>query len=100
MSTQPQIGRRDHADAQAITCVSSSYGHTFLSEDGSESCLICGAVYQLIPDDPADPPHGRYCAANGDDPVPCTGDTRMSHGYPGERGDGTVDHECNCIRCA
>jgi hypothetical protein len=89
-----------HSDDHAITSVWSSYGHTFLEEDGYEACLICGAVYQLVPDDPKRPVAGRYCAADGDDPVPCTGDTSLVHGYPGERGDGLFDHACNCVRCA
>lgn len=95
----------DHADIPhpatgPITSVWSAYGHTFISEDGAEACLICGAVYQLLADDPSDTTHGRYCAADGANPMPCTGDTSMSHGYPGERIDGNTDHDCNCLRCA
>ncbi len=100
MTTHADTADRDDADTQPITSVWSAYGHTFIAEDGTESCLTCGAVYRLVADDPADPSHGRYCAANGDDPMPCTGDTGMSHGYPGERCDGTIDHDCNCLRCA
>ena len=99
MTTGPNNALRQ-SDDPAITSVWSSYGHTFLDEDCVEACLICGAVYQLVPDDPSDPSYGRYCAAKGDDPMPCTGDTGMAHGYLGERVDGTVDHACNCIRCA
>jgi len=95
----------------AITHVWSSFGHRFLSDgDGYESCLTCGAMYELVrrADDPTG---GDYMAANGDDPMPCTGDTGMAHGYPGERfchehteapGDECVHtaHDCNCLRCA
>jgi hypothetical protein len=89
----------DTPDCAAIGSVDSAYGHTFLPEDGSEVCLICGATYRLVAD-PAEPSHGRYCAANGDDPLTYSGDTGMTHGYPGERCDANTDHNCNCIRCA
>lgn len=83
-----------------ITHVWSSFGHRFMSDGGdeTESCLMCGAMYQLTPraDDPSG---GDYTAANGDDPHPCTGDTSMAHGYPGERVDGNADHDCNCLLC-
>jgi hypothetical protein len=68
-----------------ITSVWSAHGHRFIATDGSESCLTCGAVYELSAD-PDGPTHGRYHAANGDAPRECTGDTSMAHGYPGERG--------------
>ena len=82
-----------------ITHVWSSFGHRFMSDDGDhESCLTCGAMYQLVrrADDPTG---GDYTAANGDDPMFCTGDTSMAHGYPGEV-DGDPHPDCNCLFCA
>lgn len=93
-------------NAQVIS-VWSAYGHTFLSsEPPYVACLTCGAMYQLLAD--ADnPSHGAYMAMNGDDPMHCTGDTGMAHGYPGERHCdehedpcGHVEHDCNCCSCA
>jgi hypothetical protein len=81
-----------------ITSVWSSYGHRFIGEDGSESCLTCGAMYELSPDE-AGGTSGHYHAANGDEPMQCSHDTSMAHGYPGERTGGNVDHVCNCILC-
>lgn len=98
MSTNPH-SHNPIEDPAAITAVWSAFGHTFISEDELETCLVCGANYQLVADDPSDPTHGRYCAANGDDPMQCSGDTSMAHGYPGEREDGNGEHHCNCIRC-
>ncbi|UGQ10530.1 hypothetical protein LO772_27345 [Yinghuangia sp. ASG 101] len=106
-------------DWQPITHVWSSFGHRFYSagcdhEDGSscESCMTCGAVFELRPrvDDPGG---GDYIAANGDDPTPCTGDTAMCHGEQpcqadggrpcnGDDADGPCpheSHECNCLIC-
>lgn len=97
-----------------ITSVWSSYGHRFISDGGedTESCLTCGAMYQLVANED-DPTRGEYMAANGDAPMECSGDTGMAHGYPGERychehqhpRDTSehecehVSHECNCILC-
>lgn len=93
-----------------VHSVWSSYGHRFMSTDDErhESCLTCGAMYELI--DHGDG-SGEYHAGNGDEPMPCTGDTGMAHGYPGERHchehplDRSghecehVDHNCNCLLC-
>jgi hypothetical protein len=91
-----------------IVSVWSSYGHRFVSSDSddSDSCLTCGALYALVetPDGPSD---GEYQAADGSEPAECTGDTRMVHGYPGERwceecrgaGCEHCQHNCNCILC-
>ena len=69
-----------------ITSIWSSFGHTFLSDGGgTESCLTCGALYQLVADTDMGPGSGRYVNAHGEDPAQCTGDTEMAHGYPGER---------------
>lgn len=65
------------------------------SADEYESCLTCGAMYELT----ADKDDGTYHAANGDEPHDCTYDTNMAHGYPGERHDGNADHDCNCLVC-
>lgn len=85
----------------AITHVWSNFGHKFMSTDCDEheSCLTCGALYQLVRHED-DPTGGDYTAANGDDPTECTHDTSMAHGYPGERVDGNTDHNCNCLLCA
>jgi hypothetical protein len=84
-----------------ITSVWSTYGHRFMSTDSEnhESCLTCGAMYELSPDEPGST-SGHYHAANGDQPMQCSGDTSMAHGYPGERVDGNADHDCNCLFCA
>ena len=84
-----------------ITHVWSSFGHRFISDDsdsGHESCLTCGAMYELVrrADDPTG---GDYTASNGDDPTPCTRRTDLYHGVPGE-GEGATDHNCNCLFCA
>jgi hypothetical protein len=102
-------------DASRVTSVWSAYGHRFMSDgdENTESCLTCGATYQLLAlaDDPT---RGEYMAANGDAPMDCTGDTGMAHGYPGERychehqhprdhsehECSHVDHDCNCLLCA
>jgi hypothetical protein len=91
-----------------ITSVWSAYGHRFLPDGGedTETCLTCGAMYQLVPD-PDDPTSGTYQAADGDQPRECSGDTGLVHGYPGERychdcsepGCVHTDHECNCLQC-
>ena len=90
----------------AITHVWSPFGHRFMSDGNgpnewgntTESCLTCGAMYELArrTDDPTG---GDYTASNGDDPMPCTGDTSMVHGYPGEA-DGDPHPDCNCLFCA
>jgi hypothetical protein len=87
-----------------INSVWSAHGHRFMSTDteGHESCLTCGAMYQLVPT--PDASHdGEYLAADGSEPMECTHDTNMAHGYPGERDDShsaTVEHDCNCLFCA
>ena len=102
-------------ERKPITSVWSSYGHRFMSTDHEthEACLTCGAMYELQPV-PGDWSRGEYMAANGDQPMECTGDTGMAHGYPGERycheqqlpldrSDHEcphVDHDCNCLFCA
>lgn len=95
--------------SQPISVVWSSYGHTFTdTSDGHASCLTCGAEYELVHDDGADPTHGAYQASNGDAPTQCSGDTQMHHGVPGETGhsldcqDGCqhCQHDCNCVACA
>lgn len=93
-----------------ITSVWSAYGHRFMSTDSEEheSCLTCGAMYELSPFE-SDPSRGEYHAANGDQPMACTSDTSMVHGYTGERhcaecddidGCGHCRHNCNCLFCA
>jgi hypothetical protein len=89
----------------AITSVWSSYGHTFMSdgEEPYESCLTCGAMYQLLPVE-GDPTRGEYSANNGDEPKACTYNTSMGHGDPYECGDDPDDpnylHDCNCVVCS
>jgi hypothetical protein len=82
-----------------ITSVWSAYGHRFISGNEHESCLTCGAVYELSADEPGSS-SGHYHAANGDAPRECSGNTSMAHGSPGERVDGHADHDCNCLLCA
>lgn len=102
-----------------VTAVWSSYGHTFMNDgDGEdewgytrESCLTCGAMYQLKAD--ADG-YGVYSASNGDEPDLCSGRTDLVHGYErvcqGDNGRGCeadresgvcehTGHECNCVAC-
>lgn len=94
-----------------ITSVWSAYGHRFMSDgDGYESCLTCGAMYELA--DLGDG-RGEYRALDGSEPMECTRDTSMAHGYAGERychehqhprdysdhACSHVDHECNCLLC-
>jgi hypothetical protein len=88
-------------DNSQVTSVWSAHGHRFISNGGenTESCLTCGAVYQLLAL-AEDPTRGEYLTASGEPPAQCTGDTSMVHGYPGERhGEGTVDHDCPCLLC-
>lgn len=98
-------------DTSRVSSVWTAYGHRFMGTDEPthESCLTCGAMYQLLAlaDDPT---RGEYMAANGDEPMECSGDTGMAHGYPGERycheHQGAdepcehVSHDCNCLSCA
>lgn len=89
--------------------VHTSYGHRFYQDGEDETCLTCGATYQLIetPDD--EWVSHAYVNIRGDEPNECTGDTGMVHGYPGERcclecenSDGPCSHEthdCNCLQC-
>lgn len=80
-------------DITRVTSVWSAYGHRFMGDDGegTESCLTCGAMYQLLAlaDDPT---RGEYLASDGSEPMACTGNTSMDHGYE-------VDSACNCIAC-
>lgn len=94
-------------DTANVVSVRSAYGHRFMSDGGenTESCLTCGAMYQLLAD-ADDLSRGEYLAAGGDAPMECTRDTSMAHGYPGERQcDGCEDgcrhceHDCNCLLC-
>jgi hypothetical protein len=105
VKASPELGETDdHGpdERPPIVSVWSSYGHRFMSTDSPEhkSCLTCGAMYQLV--DHFDG-SGEYTAGDGSQPMACTGDTTMSHGYPGERDDDngrlTVDHDCNCLFC-
>lgn len=92
-----------------ISVVWSTFGHRFMGTDNEEheSCLTCGALFQLLAQ-PDDATCGDYSAADGSDPMQCTGDTSMAHGYAGERvcdacnGQGCehCNHECNCLLCA
>ena len=95
-------------DTTRVSSVWSSYGHRFMSdgEENYESCLTCGAMYQLLALED-DPTRGEYVAADGSTPNDCSRDTSMSHGYPGERvcdecEDGACEHcahDCNCVWC-
>lgn len=112
-----EIVRRDTAYRSHVL---SSYGHRFMGTDGPthESCMTCGGMWELVPTD--DRPHvGRYVSSAGLSADPCSGDTSMGHGYPGERhcdaeggmgcdesrdGDAEqlcahIDHSCNCLFC-
>jgi len=82
-----------------ITSVWSSYGHRFMSTDDErhDSCLTCGAMYELI-ETPQGISEGAYVASNGDEPMQCTQDTSMVHGYAGEI-DGEPHPDCNCLFC-
>jgi hypothetical protein len=102
-------------DVSRVSSVWSTYGHRFMSTDEPthESCLTCGAMFQLLAVE-GDETRGEYMAANGDEPMQCTGDTGMAHGYPDERychehqhprdysehRCSHVDHDCNCLLCA
>lgn len=77
----------------AISSVWSAYGHAFITEDGFEVCLVCGAVYELVTPDVSEPSYGEYRAANGGEPRPCSRDTSMDHG------EDASDPHCNCVRC-
>lgn len=93
-------------DHQVITSVWSAYGHQFTSSDEYESCLSCGAEFELVHDDAEYTSHGRYRASNGDDPTECAG-TSIVHGDPREQDHGLhcddgcdeCQHECNCMLC-
>lgn len=77
-----------------ITSIWSAYGHTFIGDGEYDSCLTCGAMYELVAD-PSDPTRGDYRAANGDEPTQCTHDTSMGHGE-----DAADDSDCNCHLCS
>lgn len=79
-------------DNSQVTSVWSAHGHTFINDGRYESCLTCGATYQLmaLADDPS---RGEYLTASGDAPMECTHDTSMEHGYE-------ADTKCNCMLCA
>jgi hypothetical protein len=80
-------------DISQVTSVWSAYGHTFIgADDNYVSCLTCGAMYQLMAL-AHNPSRGEYMTSAGDEPMQCTGDTSMEHGYE-------VDTECNCVQCA
>jgi hypothetical protein len=95
-------------DVSRVVSVWSEYGHRFMSDggEGTESCLTCGAMYQLMAS-AEDPTRGEYMAANGDAPMDCTGNTSLAHGYAGERHChehapdycACVEHNCNCLLC-
>jgi len=108
-------------DTSQVTSVWSAHGHHFMPEDGGmeddeatyERCIRCGAMYQLLAH-ADDPTRGEYLAADGSEPMECSGDTSMVHGYPGERvceadngrpcnphNDDCVHvaHNCNCLFC-
>jgi hypothetical protein len=80
-------------DTSQVLSVWSTYGHRFLSDGGenTESCLTCGAMYQLLALED-DPTRGEYLTAGGDEPAECTRDTSMDHGYDAET-------DCPCIAC-
>lgn len=80
-------------DTSRVSSVWSAYGHRFMSQDDNyESCLTCGAMYQLLALED-DPTRGEYLAMNGDAPMNCSHDTSMDHGYES-------DSDCNCCQCA
>jgi hypothetical protein len=91
---------------QTIVSVWSSYGHTFMTEDGYEKCLSCGATYELV-FTPSEWNDGRYRGASGAEPTECTGES-LIHGMINESGhdldceDGCslCQHDCNCLFCA
>jgi hypothetical protein len=83
-------------DNSRVTSVWSAHGHRFMSDGDPpyESCLTCGAMYQLLAC-AEDPTRGVYLAMNGDEPMPCSHDTSMTHGY-----EDASDPNCNCCACA
>jgi hypothetical protein len=96
-------------DTSAVVSVWSAHGHRFMSTDdeNTEQCITCGAMYQLLAD-AEDPRTGYYLTSVGDEPAECSGDTAMTHGYPGERhcehcdqpeGCEHCNHQCPCILC-
>jgi hypothetical protein len=97
-------------DVSRVSSVWSTYGHRFMGTDEPthESCLTCGAMYQLLAD-ADDPSRGEYMTVGGGPPAECTGDTGMAHGYPGERfchehqhddePCAHVTHDCPCLFC-
>lgn len=75
-----------------ISHVWTAHGHQFLNNDDNYvSCMRCGAMYQEIQPDDADPKFGKYVTADGKDAAECTGNTSMDHGYE-------VKSD-NCILC-
>ena len=91
---------REWADAQVITSVWSSYGHRFISDgEGHGSCLVCGAVYQLVHTGLSGS-SGMYTAACGAEPEECSGDTSMYHGDDCAQLDDCAHcHPCRCLLC-
>jgi len=95
---------RENADVIAVW---SAFDHRFISggEEPYESCLTCGAMFQLLAfkDDPS---RGEYMSGSGDQPMRCTGDTSMVHGYErncdncDDNGCEHCNHDCNCCLCA
>lgn len=80
-------------DTSQVTSIWSAHGHRFMSdgEPPYESCLTCGAMYQLraLEDDPT---RGEYLTARGEEPADCTHNTSMEHGYDAES-------DCPCVAC-
>jgi hypothetical protein len=96
----------DMTDASTVHVVWSSYGHTFLAVDDYQQCLTCGAVYELVRDEPTDPSHGAYVARDGSEAEDCSGNPEMVHGEAPcakceDDGNGcdNCQHSCNCLLC-
>lgn len=105
----------------AVTSVWSAYGHRFTGTGDCDSegnpyddCLTCGAKYLLVRD-PENLTSGTYQANDGSQPMYCSGNPGMVHGYDREcefyngsskRLDGHreencphCEHTCNCLQC-
>lgn len=97
---------------QPVISVESSYWHRFMSGDGTESCITCGAEFTLVN---LGDGRGRYTTNSGEQPITCTGRTDLAHGIErhceGFTGRGCVasqetgtcehtEHECNCVQCS
>ena len=81
------------ADGDPIypSSVWTSAGHRFTDTGRAytESCLTCGAVFEMAPDDLTDPAGAIWEYI---DLTPCTRDTRQVHGEAE-----CVDRDCNCL---